>query len=99
RESFRTSAPKEENGFVQGENCFVTAFATKHTRRNCEYFQCAENAVISVGQKFLPRRIGLALCLVAGRRKQVAAAPDGADHRRFCRVRLDLAADAHDTKI
>src|ERR1700722_14487338 len=97
-QGFRTSAPKEENGFVQGENCFVAGLATKHTRRNCEYFQCAENAVISAGRKFLPRQIGFASGLVAGRRKQIAAASDRADHSRLRGVRFDLAADAHDAK-
>src|SRR6185312_2699052 len=79
-QGFRTSARKEKNGFVHGENCFVAAFATKHTRRNCEYFQCVENAFISAGQKFRPRQIGSSSSLVAGRRKQIAAAADGADH-------------------
>src|SRR6266852_1758731 len=37
--------------------------------------------------------------LVPDRRKQVAAATDGADHGGLGRVRLDLAADAHDPEI
>src|ERR1051325_2456145 len=80
-QGFRTSARKEKNVFMHGENCFVVAFATKHTRRNCEYFQCAENAIISAGQKFLPRQNGSSSSLVARRRKPVAAAPAGAEHR------------------
>src|ERR1700759_2217087 len=78
RQSFQTSARKEENGFVQGEICFVAGVTTKHTRQNCEYFQCAENAVISAGRKFRPRQIGFVSGFLASRRKQVAAASDGA---------------------
>src|ERR1700757_2278985 len=37
--------------------------------------------------------------LFAGRREQVPAAADGADDGGVCRIRLDLAADAHDTQI
>src|SRR5450432_2386745 len=39
---FGTSAQKGENGFVRQENCFVSPVPTKHSRRKCEYSQCAE---------------------------------------------------------
>ena len=37
--------------------------------------------------------------LLPDRGEQVAAAPDGPDHGRLGRVRLDLAADTHDAEI
>src|SRR5437899_6957142 len=37
--------------------------------------------------------------LVAGWRKQISAAPDGADDRGFGRVRFDFAPDSHDSQI
>ena len=43
----------------------------------------------------LPR----ALALVAGRREQITAAADGANHRGLGRIDLDLAPDPHDTKV
>src|SRR5882672_3321160 len=42
---------------------------------------------------------GWRLRLVAGRREQVAAAADGADHRRLGRIDLDLAPDPHNAQI
>src|SRR5579883_2144875 len=46
------------------------------------------------------RRAGpRALRLLAGRREQIAAAADGADHGGLGRVGLDLAADAHDAQV
>src|SRR6185312_12215574 len=37
--------------------------------------------------------------LLAGGREQIAAAPDGPDHGRLGRVRLDLAANPHDAQV
>src|ERR1700739_4834661 len=105
RQRFRTSARKTENGFVGHENCFIPPVATKHSGQKCEYFQSAENA-----RECTPYKLSRSLqegftgpcwnlCLVAGRRKQIAAGTDGPNHRGFGRIRLDLAADAHDTQV
>src|ERR1700741_3888198 len=37
--------------------------------------------------------------LIADGREEIAAAADGPDHRGLGRIRLDLAADAHDSQI
>src|SRR5262249_7239772 len=116
--TFRDVCSPSRKWFRGGENCFVAAFPTKHSGRNCEYFQCAENARISVPEKFreqvrkkaewFPEKIALKresgakladLRLLAGRREQIAAAANGADHCRLGWVRLDLAADTHDAQV
>src|SRR6478672_8104686 len=46
-----------------------------------------------------PSLVRLRLHLVAGWRKQISAAPDGADDGRLGRVRLDFAPDSHDPQV
>jgi hypothetical protein len=61
--AFRDVCSKSKKWFLGQENCFVGTVPTKHSGRNCEYFQCAENATISEpGQFRAPgaiRRAGL----------------------------------------
>jgi hypothetical protein len=84
---FKTSAPTAQNGFVRER-----IVSSRHCRRNNQYQKniCDFNEIAGFEG---------GSGLLAGGRKQISAAADGADHRWPRRIRLDLPADAHDPQI
>src|SRR5271165_4503347 len=99
---FGTSARKGKNGFMPERIVSSQAPRRNIQGKNVNYFNEAKTGGLQRRGSCQPRPAcgrGSGSSLVPRRRKQIAAAPDGADHGRLGRVRLDLAADPHDSEI
>src|SRR4051812_33573728 len=104
------SAREAENGFMPGR--FVSSHRPRRNIRgkNKNDFNMRKIGGFQIGNSsgyqetivvpaFAATTRLLALTLVAGRREQIAATADGADHGGLGRVDLDLAPDPHDPKV
>src|SRR3954452_19865104 len=92
---FRDVCTPRGKWFHARENCFVARLATKHPELKCEQFQQKLRSRVRAASRRKARGARPTAAwgsgLLAGRREQIAAAADGADHGGLARVDLDFS--------